>query len=188
MRAVAIGADCRLLRSDSDGMAVHALLVRGNHLRAEATLFHYKLLAVTSTAGGRNVLVTYARSWIHGGQQFMWAPVTIDASCGVTIAAVHRLAVIAAVVGCLFVGVAGGTGNFLGSGFVGGTFYIRVAVHAGKHAAVDGLFEGLRIDMQADGLAIDFVGEGGITMAGETSVSRGFGRIFLGRSSECDCG
>ncbi len=31
-----------------------------------------------------------------------------------------------------------------------GTLYVRVAIHAGEHAAVDGIFKMLRIDVQAD--------------------------------------
>ena len=46
-----------------------------------------------------------------------------------------------------------------------GILYVRVAVDAGKHAAVDGIFEGLRIDVQADRLAVDVVGQGGVAMA-----------------------
>jgi hypothetical protein len=64
----------------------------------------------------------------------------------------------AAIVGGLFIGVAGGTGNFLGSRFVRGTLNVGVAVDASEHAAVDGIFKMLRVDMQADWFAVLLMG------------------------------
>ena len=91
----------------------------------------------------------------------------------------QRLGVKAAVVGSLLVRVAGGAADFRGSGFVGGGGYIRVAVHAGEHAAMNGIFESLRIDVQADRLASDIVGEGGVTVASEAFLGSGFRLVFF---------
>jgi hypothetical protein len=61
-------------------------------------------------------------------------------------------------------------------------FYVRVAIHAGKHAAVDGIFKRLRVDVQANNLAIHFMRKRSIAVAGEAFVCCGFGRVFFGRS------
>ena len=60
-----------------------------------------------------------------------------------------------------------------------GSFNIRVAVHTGKHAAVNGIFEMLRIDVQADRLAIDVVGQRSITVAGQAFIRRRFWRLLV---------
>lgn len=61
-----------------------------------------------------------------------------------------------------------------------GGFNIRVAVDTGKHAAVNGIFEMLRIDVQADRLAIDVVGQRSITVAGQAFIRRRFWRLLAG--------
>lgn len=90
----------------------------------------------------------------------------------------------AAVVRSLLVGMTGGASNFLWSGFVRGVLYVGMAIDAGEHAAVDGIFEGLRIDMQADSFAVDFVSQRRVAMTRQALVGRGFGRIFFGRCLE----
>jgi hypothetical protein len=65
-----------------------------------------------------------------------------------------------------------------------GTLYVRVAIHTGEHAAVDGIFKRLRINVQANGLAVDLVGQSSVAVAGETFVGCGLGRVFLGHSVE----
>lgn len=62
-----------------------------------------------------------------------------------------------------------------------GTLDVGVAVHAGKHATVDGIFESLRIDVQADGFTVDLVSQRRIAMASETFFSSGFWRLLAGR-------
>lgn len=57
MSAVAIGTDRGLFGSGGDGVAVNALLIRGDHLRALAAIFHDELLAMASPAGRRNITV-----------------------------------------------------------------------------------------------------------------------------------
>ena len=180
VRAVAIGADRGFLRAGGDGVSVNALLVGRDHLRALSAVFHHKLLAVAGSAGRGNVGVMHARFGIAGRQQFVRAAVAIDAGGGLAVASLHGLAVEAAIVGSLLVGVAGGAGDFLRRSFVRGALYVGVAVHAGEHAAVDGIFEGLRIDVQADGLAVDFMGQRGVAMAGEAFVRGGFRRLLIG--------
>jgi len=88
------------------------------------------------------------------------------------IARAHRVA------SRLLFGMAVAACDFQGSSFVRGTLYIGVAVHAGEHAAVDRIFKSLRIDMQADWLAVDVVGQGGIAMASETFLRGWFRRLL----------
>ena len=46
-------------------------------------------------------------------------------------------------------------------------FYVLVTVHAGKHAAVDGVFQALAVNKQADLLAVDLCRQGVVAVAGE---------------------
>ena len=71
---------------------------------------------------------------------------------------------------------------------VGGALYVRVAAHACEHAAVDRVFEGLRINMQADGFTIDLVRQGRITVTGQALVDGRFRGPFLGRGLAGDGG
>lgn len=184
VRAVAIGADRGFFRAVGNRVPMHALFVGGDHLCALAAIFHDELLTVAGAAGRGDIGVMHARLRIAGGEQFVRTPMTIDARGCVAIAALDGLGVKTALVGRLLVGVASGARNFLGRGFVSRAFYIGVAVHAGEHAAVNRIFESFRIDVQADGLAVLFVGERGVVMAGEAFVCGWFGRLFAG-SVEC---
>ena len=114
----------------------------------------------------------------------MRAAVTVDASGRIGVPTLNGLSVKAAFVGSLLVRVAGGTRNVLRRGLMPGTLYIRVAIHAGEHAAMDGIFKRLRIDVQANNLAVHFMRQRSIAVAGETLVSRRLGGIFLRRSVE----
>ena len=118
VRAMAIGADGGLFRSGGNRMSVDALLIRGDHLRAEPILLHHELLAVTGSAGRRDVGVMHPRIGIARWQQFVRAAVTIDAGCRAGVTALCGFAVEAAIVGRLLVGMAGGAADFLGSVFV----------------------------------------------------------------------
>jgi hypothetical protein len=60
-----------------------------------------------------------------------------------------------------------------------------MAVHAREHAAVDGIFEPLGIDMQADSLAIYLVAQGGVAVARQALLSRGFRRLLAGGWFAC---
>ncbi len=86
-----------------------ALLIRGDHLRALTAIFHHKFLAVAGAAGRRDVGVVHLRFRVARGQQLVRATVTVDAGGGVDVASLDGLAVEAAIVRALFVGVAGGT-------------------------------------------------------------------------------
>ena len=61
-----------------------------------------------------------------------------------------------------------------------GTLDVGVAVHAGKQAAVDGIFESLRIDVQAHGFTVDLVSQRDVAMASQTFFRSGFWRLFTG--------
>lgn len=108
----------------------------------------------------------------------------IDAGGCFAVPALHGFAVEAAIVGGLLVGMADGASNFLGNGFVRRAFYVGVAVDAGEHAAVDGIFEGLGIDVEANGLAVFLMRQRSVAMANEAFVCAWFGRLFVG-SVEC---
>lgn len=60
------------------------------------------------------------------------------------------------------------------------TLYIGVAIHAREHAAVNGIFEALRIHMQADGLAVHFMSQRGVAMAGQAFFGSWFSRLLAG--------
>jgi len=176
--AVAIGADRGFLRTGSNGVPVNALLVRGDHLRALAAIFHDELLAVAGPARRGNICVMHARFRVTGGQQFVGTAVTIHTAGRLTITTFEGFAVEAAIVGGLLVGMAGGTSNFLGNGLVCSASYVGVAIHAGEHAAVNGILESLRIDVQADRPAVFLMRQRSIAMANEAFVYGWFGRLF----------
>lgn len=104
----------------------------------------------------------------------------VHAGGSLAVAALDGLAMEAAIVGRLLVGVAGGAGNFLGNGFVRRAFYVRVAVDAGEHTAVDRILESLRIDVEADGLAVFLMRQRSVAMANEAFVCAWFGRLLTG--------
>lgn len=110
----------------------------------------------------------------------MWTAMAVHASGSLAVASLHGLTVKAAIVGGLLVGMARRTGNLLWSGFVRGVLHVGVAIHAGKHAAVDGIFEGLGINMQADGLSVDVVGQRGVAVAGQAFLCSWFWGLLTG--------
>ncbi len=57
MRAVAIRADRSFFGSGGYGVSVYARLVRGDHLRTLATVFHDEFLAVAGAARRRDIRV-----------------------------------------------------------------------------------------------------------------------------------
>jgi len=112
------------------------------------------------------------------------AAVTVDASGRIGVATLNGLSVKAALVSSLLVRVAGGTRNVLRRSLMRGALYVGVAIHTGEHAAVDGIFKRLRINVQANNFAVHFVRQRSIAVAGQTFLNRGLGEIFLGRSVE----
>jgi len=161
-------------------MTVNALLIRSDRLHTQAALFHHKLLAVTGSAGCRNVGVVHARLGITCRQQCMRASVAIDTSSRLVVPAHRRLRMIAALIRGLLFSVTCGAGNSLRRPLMKRALYIRVAIHTGEHAAVDGIFKCLRIDVQADGFAVHLMRQGSVAVASETFVSCWFGWVFLG--------
>jgi hypothetical protein len=105
----------------------------------------------------------------------------IDTRRGIAVSALNGLAVEAALVRCLLIGVTGRASDVLRRRLVGRALYVRVAVHTSKHAAVDGIFESLRIDVKAYRLSVNLVRQCGVAMAGEAFLDCGLGRVFLGR-------
>lgn len=177
--AVAIGADRRLFRSIGDSMSVHTRLVGRYHLRALAAVCHDKLLAVTGAASCGDIRVTHARFRICCGKQFVWTAVAVYAGSGIAVATLNRLCVVTAIVDRLLIGMAGRARDFLWSRFMCGTLYIRVAVHAAEHAAMNRILESFRIDVQADGLAVYLVTQRSVTVAAKALIHCRFREIFF---------
>jgi hypothetical protein len=178
--AVAVGADRSFLGSGSDRVSMHTLLVRSDHLRALPAVLHYEFLAVADPACAGNIGVMHARFRIAGWQQFVRAAVAVDATRRFAISFAHRLAVETAVICRLLIGVTSCAGDFQRSGLVRRALNIRVAIHAGEHAAVDGILEALRIHVQADRFAVYLVRQGGIAMAGHALFCGRFGGFLAG--------
>ena len=114
----------------------------------------------------------------------MRAAVAIHAGGCIRISALNRFRVVAAIVGGLLIGVACSAAYFLRSRLVRCAGHVGVTVHTREHAAVDRVLELLRIDLQADRLAVDFVSESGVAVAGQAFICGGFGRLFLGSRGE----
>ncbi len=148
-------------------------------MRALAAVCHHQFLTVAGSAGRGNIRMMHTGLRITSRQQLVRASMAIDASGGVTVASLHRLGVETALVRGLLVGVAGGASDLLWRSLMRRTFDIGVAVDAGEQAAVNGIFEMLWIDMQANGLAVYFVAECRVTVAGKALICgrlrRGFG-------------
>ena len=89
------------------------------------------------------------------------------------IASLDGLGVIAALVSRLLIGVASGAGNLGWRVLVRRSLHVGVAIDAGEHAPVDGSLESVGIHRDADRLAADILGQGGIAMAGQALFVRG---------------
>lgn len=57
---------------------------------------------------------------------------------------------------------------------------VGMTIDASEHAAVNGIFERLGIDVKADGLAVFVVSEAGIAVASEALICGRFLRLFCG--------
>lgn len=82
MGSVAIGADRCLLGSRCHCLAMHALLIRQEGLRAVPAGFHHKLLPVTYATRRWDVGMIHFGFRIACRQQFMRTSMTIGAGCG----------------------------------------------------------------------------------------------------------
>ena len=150
MRAMAVRADRRGLRSVLHRVTVDAVLVGHKDLRAAAGQLHQKLLPVACAAGGGDVGVADGRLGIARRQNCVRVAVTIDAGGGRRPVGLLRGGVEAVPVRGLRIGVALGAGDLRGSRFVRRRLHVLVAVHAGEHTAVDGLLHLAGIDGEAD--------------------------------------
>ena len=74
----------------------------------------------------------------------------------------------------LLISMAGGAGHFGRRILVGRRLHVRVTIDTGKHPTVQGIFEFLRVNMEAYWFAINIFGEAGIAMAGQTIIIRRF--------------
>jgi len=106
----------------------------------------------------------------------------IDTRGGISVSALNGLGVEASLVSCLLIGVTGRASDVLRRRVVRGALYVGMAVDTRKHAAVDGIFESLGIDVKANWLSVHFVRQRSIAVAGEAFVDCGPGRVFLGRT------
>ena len=77
------------------------------------------------------------------------------------------LGVVAVRVSELRIGMASGARDFLRRRLVNQALHILVAVHAGKHRAVDRMLQLACIHIQADLLSIHFRAHGGVGVAGK---------------------
>jgi len=178
VRAVTIGADRGLLRSARDRVAVGTLLIRCDHLCPETVLFHDELLTVAGTAGRRDVDVSNARFRIASRQEFVGASVTVDTGRRVTVACLNGFSVEAFFIRGLLIGVAGCATNLFGRGLVRCGLYVCVAIHTGKHAAVNRVLKFVWIDVETDGLAVFLMGQRGVAVTGKALSSRFWRGLF----------
>jgi len=93
--------------------------------------------------------------------------------------------VIAALVSRLLIGMAGGAGNLGWRVLVRRGLHVGVAVDAGEHAAVDGSLESVGIQRDADRLAANILGHGGIAVARQTFLVGGLWGIDFLSGREC---
>ena len=103
----------------------------------------------------------------------------IDTAGSARVSPSHGLSVEAAVIGGLLICVAARASNFLWGRFVSCALYISVAIDAREYAAVDRIPEGLRIDVEANGLTVFVVGERGVAVACQARLRCWFLRSWL---------
>jgi hypothetical protein len=130
MRPMAIGANRRFLRARRNRSAMHALLIRNEHLSTNPAGAHHKLLLMTATAGGRNVGVVNLRGGITGGQNGMWTSMTVGTFRCVNVPSQSRFAVHALIVCRLLTAMARAAGGFRQSGGVREGLDVCVAIRA----------------------------------------------------------
>ena len=170
VRPVTVGAYRGLFHALGDGAAVHALLVGEIRLGAVPAGLHHELLAVAGAASGGNVGMVDPRLGVAGRQQLVRAAVAVHAGGGALIAVLYGVGMIAAVVGRLLFGVAGGADDLGWSVFVRRGFDVGVAIDAREHAAVHRILELVGVNVQADRLAVDVLGEAGVAVASQAVV------------------
>jgi hypothetical protein len=179
VRAMAVGAHCRLLGTGSNRAPVDAFLVGNELLRAVAASLHDELLPVTGAAGGGDVGAVHARFRVGRSHDLVRAAVAIQAPRGLAVAVFAGLGVEALVVCGLLLGVAAGARGLCRRGLVGDGLDVVVAIGAAEHA-VNRAGKVLLAHVEADRLAFVILAEGLVVMAGETvGVGGRLGRFGL---------
>ncbi|OLC93747.1 MAG: hypothetical protein AUH86_16030 [Acidobacteria bacterium 13_1_40CM_4_58_4] len=115
-----------------------------------------------------------SRFGIARRQKFVRAAVAVDTSGCLAVSRLDCFGMEAALVRGLLIGVAGSTGDLGWRGPVRRCLEVSVAIHAGKHAAVHRILELVRVDVQADSLAVDLFTQRRITVTGQTVFVGGF--------------
>jgi hypothetical protein len=174
VRTVAIGADGGLLGACCHGASVHAFPIGEEWLRTVPAGFHHELLAVARATGDGDVGMVDSRFGIARRQKFVRAAVAVDTSGCLAVSRLDCLGMEAALVRGLLISVAGSTGDLGWRGPVRRGLEVGVAIHAGKHAAVDRILELVRVDVKTDSLAVDHFTQRRITVTGQTVFVGGF--------------
>lgn len=117
-------------------------------------------------AGDGNVGVAYGRFAVVCGKELVDVAVAIFTGSGRG-SAFGRLGVETVLVGLLGVAMAVGAGDLLGRRFVGQARDVFMTIHAGEHAAVDGVRELFAIDGERDFLTAFIFGQSLIGVTGE---------------------
>ena len=104
------------------------------------------------------------RLGLVGGENLVRSSVAILAVGRGRCACLVRLGVKAVRVRSLRIGVALHAGYLLRSRLVDQTFHILMTIHAPEHAAMDGVFELVPVDKEADFSAVLVIGQSGVGM------------------------
>ena len=167
MGGVTVGAGGSPLRAAFHGAAMHAVLIGVKGLGALAARFHQEALTMAASAGGGDVGVRDGRLRIVHRHDLMRVAVTINASCGRSVAEPADARVGALRPGVQRVGVAAVARDMLRLFLVSQAGDVLVAVDTGEERSVDGVAELATVHVDAHRLAVDLFGEAWIAMAGE---------------------
>jgi len=184
VRAVAVGANRGLLRSVFSGTPMYAVLVRNEGLGADSIRLHQKLLPVTAAAGRGNVSVIHRRLYIVGGQNLVRASMAVLAISGWA-TGLGRFGVLAVLVCGLFVRMAIGAGGRKPPVLVLGIVGRFVTIHAGKHLAMNRMFQLAFVHIQTDASTVNLFGDGGVGVAGQAVLVVGL-ILRASRASQCE--
>jgi hypothetical protein len=167
VRAVAVAANGGLVVAASHQLGVNAVLIGSERPRAFSCLLHNRLLAMTTAAGGSDILVAHLGRGVARGKDCMNVAVAIDTTRRLLVAGRTRLGMQTVVIRLLLVAVALRAGWLGGRGFMRNRSDILMAIRATEHAAVNGVLELLLLHLQAHLLAIFFLGQRWVVVAGE---------------------
>src|SRR4051812_34381438 len=165
--AVAVGTDGRLLRTIFDGLAVHALLIGDEGLRADAVRGGDELLPMAAAACDGDVGVIHGRGGISRRKRLVRAAMAIDARGARSRAGLFGAGMPGAHVGLLGGFVASGAGDLFGGRVMGKAFNVGVAVHATEQPAVERMLHLVLVDEEADLFAVFFCRQRSVAVTGE---------------------